>query len=258
MTNLDNVSAQLVRTGSEPLYKQLKQILFEQVKISENGDPLPTEDNLCEIFSVSRQTVRQALSELVTEGHIVRHPRRGSFVRKRKVTRDTRWALTDFNRELRRHGLEPETRVLKNQITAATDLVAGKLEVEEGAPVICIERLRFADGWPLVVSISYLPHDRVPGLEQRADDLERESLHVIIEGTYGFSFQRAERSVEAVPAQPQKAELLQIAAESPILYSQTLWSVDAGFPLEYVHEWYRGDRSRFTMCLDKESLDVRL
>lgn len=44
-------------------------------------DLLPTENSLCQQFQVSRQTVRQALSVLVTEGLIERQQGSGSRVR---------------------------------------------------------------------------------------------------------------------------------------------------------------------------------
>ncbi len=82
------------------------------IQESENGTPLPTEEELCQQYGVSRQTVRNAVLELVDDGVVTRRPGQGSFVRKTKISRDTRWALDDFNREMRFHGLEPETIVL--------------------------------------------------------------------------------------------------------------------------------------------------
>lgn len=75
MTELD-------RSIPIPLYYQLKEILKEQISsgIFKPGDKLPTEDELCEQFSISRTPVRQALMELVHEGLLIRTPALGTFV----------------------------------------------------------------------------------------------------------------------------------------------------------------------------------
>ncbi len=65
-----------------PLYYQLKQLLKEQIRsgILKSGDKLPNEDELCKKFAISRTPVRQALTDLVHEGLLVRIPARGTFV----------------------------------------------------------------------------------------------------------------------------------------------------------------------------------
>ena len=62
----------LDRQSPIPLYYQLKEILLDLIKSGElEGGRLPTEEELCIRYSVSRGTVRKALSELESEGFIV-------------------------------------------------------------------------------------------------------------------------------------------------------------------------------------------
>ncbi len=68
--------------GPTPLYHQLKTILKSRIlsrEFKENGR-LPTEEELCFQYNVSRVTVRQALSELMKDGLIYRDRGRGTFV----------------------------------------------------------------------------------------------------------------------------------------------------------------------------------
>lgn len=65
-----------------PLYYQLKQMIKRDIEKGKYkpGDRLPTEQELCERFDISRQPVRHALTELVYEGILYRKPGRGTFV----------------------------------------------------------------------------------------------------------------------------------------------------------------------------------
>jgi ABC-type glycerol-3-phosphate transport system substrate-binding protein len=67
-----------------PIYYQLKQLITEQIDEGslEPGDQLPSEDKLCTLYGISRTPVRQALTELVHEGVLVRMHGRGTFVAK--------------------------------------------------------------------------------------------------------------------------------------------------------------------------------
>lgn len=70
------------RESSIPLYYQLKTLLKQQIRNGkfEPGDRIPTEQELCERYGISRTPVRQALTELTHEGLLKRQPGRGTFV----------------------------------------------------------------------------------------------------------------------------------------------------------------------------------
>jgi len=241
----------LVKTKKMPLYKQLKEILLIWIQESENGTLLPTEEELCKRFGVSRQTVRQAISGLSEQGLVIRHPGQGTFVKRSKISRDTKWALEDFNREMQYHGLKPETVVLSLRVEKSMDFVSRQLDIKPDELVVLIKRLRFVDGWPMVVQQSYLPHALFSDLDSKKNELVTRSLHSIIETDYNYSLQTAERTIEAIPAPTQEAELLKVAQGSPVLYSTSLWKASNGACVEYVLEWYRGDKSQFTIQLGR-------
>ena len=72
--------------SSVPLYFQLKTMIQEKI---ENGiypadSKIPSEQDLCEEFDISRPTVRQAISELTSSGHLYKLKGKGTFVSKQK------------------------------------------------------------------------------------------------------------------------------------------------------------------------------
>lgn len=79
------IQDKLNRQSPIPLYYQLKEILLDLIKSGELEEGrLPTEEELCKKYSVSRGTVRKALAELESEGFIVTEPGRGTFLLKPK------------------------------------------------------------------------------------------------------------------------------------------------------------------------------
>ena len=70
-----------------PLYAQLKDSILKALQEGtlKPGDKLPTEEELCERFSISRPVIRQAYSELISDGIISRIKGKGSFIREKDV-----------------------------------------------------------------------------------------------------------------------------------------------------------------------------
>jgi len=73
------------RDSPIPIYHQLKSLILEQIEsgLWRSGDRIPTEQELCQLYQISRSPVRQALNQLAREGVLTRHPGRGTFVNER-------------------------------------------------------------------------------------------------------------------------------------------------------------------------------
>ena len=71
-----------------PLYFQLKTLILDEIKNGsyKSGELIPTENEISEMFDISRTTVRQAITELVHDGQLYRIKSKGTFVANPKVT----------------------------------------------------------------------------------------------------------------------------------------------------------------------------
>jgi GntR family transcriptional regulator len=255
-TRLFSDPVKLDRNNRQPLYEQLEKILLRDIQGRENGEMMPTEKELCVQYGISRQTVRQTFKRLSEGGYLVRTAGRGTVVSHPKIARDNGWALENFNLEMRQHGIKPETKILCLDVIPGSPFFNERLGLDRHERLIFLRRLRFTNGWPYMVSDSYLPYKKLAGLEKKQEALERDSLHVIIEKHFHHVFTSADRSVEAIPVPAREAGDLGIIPGSPVLYSETVWHVSAGFAVEFVMEWYRGDRSCFTMTLGRKDMDT--
>jgi len=238
------------RRSPMPFYFQLKQILLRQLgeKDLQPGDRLPGDHDLCNTYNVSRTVVRQALSELETEGVIERVKGRGTFVAQERTSQALVQSLTGLYEDVAARGAHLRSEVRRQEVVPADEQIAGHLGLEVGAPVVLIERLRFVDEEPWVLVITYLPHHVAPGLLH--DDLREESLYGLLETKYGVHLSHGRRRVEAAIAQEDLARALGIEVGAALLVLRSV-SFSGDRPIEMFIAYHRGDRSRFEVTLTR-------
>jgi GntR family transcriptional regulator len=206
------------------------------------GDKLPTEQDLATWFGVSRMTLRHALAELTRRGLLTKAVGRhgGTFVAQPKVEQDlTR--LAGFSEQLRRHGMVAGARVLFASQRPAGPAAAAALRVDKNDPVYEVQRVRLADGKPIVLERSLFPAGRFPGLlDLRLDG----SLYELLEVRYGLRPHRAKESLEPVTARVREAEALEVAEGAPLMLVERTAYARSGEPLEYARDLFRGDRTK--------------
>ncbi|HEX2944939.1 MAG TPA: GntR family transcriptional regulator [Clostridia bacterium] len=235
-----------------PLYYQLKTLLLEYINDHRENpeEPIPTEVEISQQFSISRPTVRQAINELVVEGYLYRIKAKGTFITKSKITQDFLSVLDSFNNEMKKKGLTPSTKVLEKEIIKCDEKVSHALGVETGSDVIKLTRLRSADNEPVVFISTYVPYSICPGL--LSYDMENESLYEIIEKESDMLVSRADRTLELVSAGEFEAKLLKIRKGSPIQFIESVVYLENDTPVVYSHAKYRGDRSKFSVELKRQ------
>src|SRR3954451_24945817 len=106
---------------------------------------------------------------------------------------------------IRRLGHDPATRVVTARTMAAEPSIAEALGIAQGAQVVHLERLRMADGEPLLLAQVYLPEARFPGL--LAGDFYHGSLYDLLQDRYGSAFVRAREALEPLVIASREAHL---------------------------------------------------
>ena len=232
-----------------PYYVQVKEALQESIEQGQwqPGEQLPGDMEFCRMFDVSRTVIRQALSEMVHEGFVIRRKGRGTFVAEPKIRESLVQKLTGFYQDMAERGHQPTSQVLKQEIVPASAKIADHLEIEPGAPAIEIERLRFVQDEPIVLVTTFLPETLCPELIR--EDWSHQSLYAYLEERYGLVIARGRRTVQAVPANEYEALHLQVSKGSPLILLDSVSYLEDGTPLEFYHALHRGDRSQFEVEL---------
>ena len=230
-----------------PIYYQLKTLIHNRISTGEYpvGTRLPSERELCEIYEISRMTVRQAINDLVNEGRLMREQGRGTFVAKPKIEQGL-FSLSSFTEEMKRRNMIPGAKLLDFRVTTAEGRAAERLGVIEGEQIHEITRLRLADSEPMAIEISHLPLRYVPSLP--SDTVAAGSLYEILRSR-GIHMTYAEQTLEASLAKAKEAEILQVKPKAPVLLMERTTYMPNGQAVEYVKSIYRADRYRFSIRL---------
>jgi GntR family transcriptional regulator len=227
-----------------PLYFQLKQLLLSRLESQElqAGDPFPTEQQIQDIYGVSRTTVRQALSELEEEGRINRQRGRGTFVTKPKLSHspDEYPSLAD---NMTTQGIVPGWKLRTAEWVQPDPSVYDALQLTHGEDVFLLERIRMENDQPIGHHSAYVPTAFTDGIDGTA--YTRGGSLRYLSGLDFLPDCIADRTLEALLAPPDIAELLDIQPGSALFrVKRTVYSPN-GVPVEYFVGLYRGDRFEY-------------
>jgi GntR family transcriptional regulator len=114
-----------------------------------------------------------------------------------------------------------------------------------------LNRLRFLDGKPEVLVVTYLLESKCPGLVQ--EDLSNNSLYELLARKYGLVISQGYRTVEAIALERPDAKQLGVPPGSPALLLKSVGMLEDGTPLEYYMAKHRGDRSKFHIYLVRDA-----
>jgi GntR family transcriptional regulator len=239
-----------LKRGVTPLYHQLKASILKDIEAGRwrPGDQIPTEDALAARFHVSKITVRQALRDLVQLGFIRREQGRGTFLQAPMLEEGPR-ELKSFTAEMRSHGMAASSRVLEQGIVTAPPEIARRLQIEDGAAVFRLHRLRLADAQPMGVQTAYVPSALAPGIEQV--DFTDASLYEVLASLHALYPASARETHQAVSMPDDIAPLLHAAPGAPALKAERLALLADGRPLECVQSIMRGDRYKVVLDLTR-------
>jgi GntR family transcriptional regulator len=230
----------------EPIYQQLNTHLRTLVTSGEyaEGSQFLTERQICERFGVSRATANKALSNLVSEGLLEFRKGIGTFVRGRALDYNLK-ALVSFTDKALAAGKNPSTEVLQFQSLAARDVldeVPAILQVGPEEPLYYIERLRLADGIPVILEKRYVVAAHCPGLT--AADVAG-SLYRIWTDRYQLAIEGADESIRAVNIRGSDARALRVREGAAGMLVSSVGYLSGNRTLWSERTLYRGDSYEF-------------
>jgi len=228
-----------------PLYVQIKQIIVEEIRSGElkPGQAIPTETVLAERYSVSRATVRQAMTDLVHQGLLVRQQGRGTFVNKPKIETKLR-NLYSFSQDMIEKGRVPEHRIIDFEWVLPKPAIREKLDLEDGELVVKLVRLRLVDDELIMLETSFLPQRYFGALTQEEVE-ETRSLYSLFEEKYEIKMDHVVDYFEPVLVDDFASRMLDVSVGAPALYIERIGYLNDNTRVELSQSIVRGDRCRY-------------
>jgi len=239
------------RASGAPLYDQLIKIFESKMSSGEwaVGERLPSERELCEVFSVSRITVRRAIAEAAARGLVERVHGVGNFVASPKMRQSLR-DVTSFGVSLAADGLLASTQILDERTEISDFSIAGVLGVPVASSVQYLQIRGLGGDVPLVIYDSFLPADTGAAVLAEARRLVDTGTAFTTVDIHRNSLTdplvRIEQTFEAVVADEATAALLQVDPGWPVFRIESVLRAETRV-LEYRIARYRGDRYKFAI-----------
>ncbi|MFE2514369.1 GntR family transcriptional regulator [Streptomyces mirabilis] len=232
--------------GRIPKYYAVKAHIAVLVEELGEGGLLPTERDLAETYEVARETVRQALRELLLEGKL-RRQGRGTVVAGPKLEQPL--SLASYTEGVRRQGRTPGRTLISLDRFPCPQALATEAGLTRGEPVWHMERVLLADDERVGLESTYVAVTRVPDLDRDFDP--DSSFYAYLRDRLGIAFGDADERIETVLATPREALLIGTPPALPMLLIHRVSRDTTGRPLERVRTLYRGDRFSFTAHLGR-------
>lgn len=236
----------LDRNSSKTLFSQAKDILLHRIETGEYkvNTRIPSENELCAEFKISRMTIRGVITELVREDKLYRIQGKGTFVAEPKITANS-LSYVGIREQLEQQGYEVSTRLISVNVEIAPDNIAKNVPEFAGSLIYIIKRLRIVKNVPLSFHTSYIPESQFKGIENR--DLTGEQLCVILSKYYGFVRRSVTETLELVMANEEESKHLAVSKGHPLLLLRNTISDANDRVFEYSVVAFRGDKIRIKM-----------
>lgn len=209
------------------------------------NEKLPTVVELCELYGVSKITVRRAMEWLQENGLVASRRGSGTFVKK-PITLPENPLVTGLNERAEgfsaQHYKRSEkvtSKVYDFSVVTPPATIAELLNISPDDFTYYHCRTRLSNDVPIAIEYTYMPLDLVPGLKRHH---LYGSVYRYMRDQVGLKLSSFHRAIRAVPATEEEAERLDTEEGSPLLELEQVGYLDSGVPFEYSRSRNVGSR----------------
>jgi len=228
----------------ETIYKDLKQKI--ETDVFAYQELLPSENTLIQTYNCSRNTLRRAVSRLVTDGYVQTMQGKGvrNIYQPVAQTAFTIGEIESFRESAARNGHRSLTKVILFTEFAINEKQALYTGFDVGTEIYYIQRLHYLDDIPLILNHNYFLKEAIPGLTK---DIAEDSIYQYLEQTLHMTIVNSKRIMTVEKMTQIDEKYLKMNAEDyncvAVVSSQTFNS--DGVMFEYTQSRHRPDYFRF-------------
>lgn len=209
---------------------------------------IPSERDLCEMWGVSRSTLRQAVDTLVGWGVLYRVKGSGVYVAVPKMARNM-VGVDAVIGELRQQGIFVSKKIVSARTLEATKQISRKLKIPLGRKVYEYIRLRKVDYIPSILETNYIDCQEYPGFDEQYT--EKSSMDYMFEHIYHKKQTSGEEHISVTYASENEAQMLEVEPGAPLFFTSGVVEDENGMPITYYKQLIRSDQFKFVSVINK-------
>lgn len=201
-------------SGNAPKYQLIENDIIDKINmgIYQARSILPSESELAIDYECSRVTVRKALSNLSYKGFITKTQGSKSCIKKTNTIQRTP-DLKSFSEDMKDKGKIPSSKVVSFNMTDAGNTIGHLLNIKPNDKIYYIERIRCADGIPVLFEKTFMSVDLHPELTVKV----LESSKYAYAKEHGLNIVYAYQNIVPIFAPDYIADAINISNKQPIL-----------------------------------------
>ena len=227
----------------ESKYIQLYNKLLEQIENKElqEGDKLPSEKELMELYNMSRDTVRKALNMLVQDGYIEKAKGKVATVANNKNLFNFPISAIKSFKELH-VGVENSTYVENLEIAKGEKEIIKKLGISKDDEYFKLVRIRKIEGERIIIDKDYIPRKYVANIPLKA---AQDSLYEYLENDLGLKISYCTKEITVHKITDEDRELLDIKGFDMVVVVKSFTYLEGGHLFQYTEARHRPDKFKF-------------
>ncbi|MFO1445968.1 GntR family transcriptional regulator [Bacillus sp. Bva_UNVM-123] len=232
-----------IKSDNRHLYLQVIDRLKQDIEegIYKEKEKLPSEFELAKQLGVSRATLREALRILEEENVIIRRHGVGTFVNAKPLFTSGIEQLNSVTDMILQAGMKPGTIFLSSATMGPTEEDIRRFSCSEDEDILMIERVRTANGEPVVYCIDKLRGE----ILSETFSYERESIFELIEDVASRKITYAVAQILPIGYHEKVSPILECDPETALLVLKQMHFDEADEPILYSVNYFRADKFSF-------------
>lgn len=215
---------------------------FLVVNHLKSNTKIPSERDLCEMWGISRSTLRQAVDFLIENGMLYRVKDKGIYVSPKKYERNMA-GVDAMVKDLIKQGNKVSKKIISMNIIDATKQIAKKMSIKLGTKVYEIVRYRVINDIPCTVETAYINAEKYPDFLDRYN--EKASMDKLFGEYYDTIQTSGVEHISVTYASEGEANVMKIANGTPLFFASGISLDQNGKTVMYYKQLIRPDKFDF-------------
>ena len=215
-----------------PLHIQLRNEIEEKIAQGTYKEKIPSEREFMDEYSISRSTVREAISQLVNDGLVEKRHGKETFILNKPIQA---WLgnLLSTTEIITNMGMQSKIELLEHGIVESSSEVKNALGSDKA---YLIKRLRLANNIPIAIETQFYPIQI--GVELESYDLQNGTIYDILENDLKIKLYEADELITSEKISKKDSELLKLDNNQNALYLERRVYDEMGHIIEFCKTSY--------------------